>query len=265
MYPEIYRIGPLVIRSYGIMLAISFIIGIYYAAYRGKKQDYKENDIMDIGLVILIASIVGSRLYYVMFHLAEYQDNLWRVFAIYEGGLSMYGGVILAIICGFTFMKIRKLPWWQTADILTIPMALGFSLTRIGCFFNGCCFGMPGDSYLCMVFPPNSAAGSVFPDQHIHPTQLYEAAYSFLIFAILYFWEKKPHPKGAIFWLFLLFYSISRFLIDFIRYYEKSMRIGGTGLSLNQVISIGLFIISLIILVSLYSKHEKIKSTEGNN
>ncbi|MFQ6116168.1 MAG: prolipoprotein diacylglyceryl transferase [bacterium] len=254
MYPYLLKIGSFHLSSYGFMLALSFILGILLAARRAKKQQVDPNIIIDLSFYIIVTAIIGARVYYVLPHLQEFRGNFWRVFAVWEGGLSMYGGVILATVFVLLYMWKKRLPVWKIADIYAPSIALGLGLTRIGCFLRGSCFGKPTNVSWAVVFPPDSPAGMQFPATAIHPTQLYASLYGFVILFALLFLERFKRSNGFTFWLFILIYSISRFLIDFIRYYENSMiltTIWGKAISLNQGISVVLFVVASAMLLKL--------------
>lgn len=263
MHTTLIQIGPFAIRSYGLMLALSFLFGILLARWRAKKVGLDFQRMIDLAVVVIIASILGSRAFYVLFHLNEFSDNPLDIINPFQSsgevgihGLSMYGGVILSILSGWWFLKRHRLPVWKVADVIAPSIALGIVLTRIGCFLNGCCFGKPGHLPWCIVFPSDSAAGYFFPETHIHPTQLYASAYGLLIFLALLFLERFKTFDGFTFWLFILLYAIARSSIDFVRYYEHAMtvHIGSLAISVNHIVSLGLFLTAIWMLIHLGRK-----------
>ncbi|MFQ6104788.1 MAG: prolipoprotein diacylglyceryl transferase [Candidatus Glassbacteria bacterium] len=247
MYPQLYRIGPLILRTYGLFLAISFILGVVLAVRRGKSRGVNSKDVVDLCFVIMVSSIIGSRLYYVLTHLNEYSGNFFRVFSIWEGGLSMFGGVVLALIASKLFLDRRGLAFPILGDIVAPSLMLGTAVTRIGCFMNGCCFGVPTESALGVVFPHACAAGSLFPQTPIHPTQLYSSLIALFIFLTLLVVDRKKKKDGFLFGLMFVLYSTGRIIIDELRYYEEGSIIGISGFSFtyNQLVSIALIITGL--------------------
>jgi phosphatidylglycerol:prolipoprotein diacylglycerol transferase len=246
MYPILYHSDLLTVRSYGLMLALSFVVGMLLAHARAKKAGVDPHLSPHLFLLVLYAAVVGSRLLYVGENFSHYAADPWRVLRIWEGGLSMYGGVLLAIAVSFFYIKAMGEPFTKVADICAPFLALGEALTRMGCFFNGCCFGTICDLPWAVVFPKNSFAGHVFPDTSIHPTQLYSALYSLLIFGILLAAEKKSRPPGYIIGLFFLLHATARFLVEFVRYSEPSaitFAVGNVALTSYQLISLGLFVL----------------------
>jgi len=248
MHPDIFRIGPFVLHSYGVLLALSFVLGIALARHRAKNQGMDPNAVLDLSFVIVICAIVGSRFLYVVFHLDEFRGHWLDIINPFTSGqiglagLTMLGGVVLSIVGVIVFTKMRGLSLLKMMDILSPSVALGIFLTRIGCFLNGCCFGKPSHLPWALVFPPNSPAGATFPGTPIHPTQLYSSLYGLIIFIILLKIERYKNFDGLLFFSFLMLYSTARFLVDFLRFYEKSMLLFNT-ITVNQGICILMFLV----------------------
>ncbi|MEZ4388649.1 MAG: prolipoprotein diacylglyceryl transferase [Candidatus Krumholzibacteriia bacterium] len=244
MHPVI--LGPL--KSYGLMLAISFAVGIWIAARRGRSAGMKVEDVYDLSFVILISSLVGVRLAYVLTHLSEFAGQWHRVVLINEGGLTLYGGILGAGLASVIFCRRRKLAFLTTADVMVPSVALGIGITRIGCFLAGCCYGKPCDLPWAVHFPHDAPASLRFGDLAVHPSQLYGSAGGFLIFALLLLWERQSHRPGETIGRFLVLYGVQRFAVDFSRYYEASQRLM-FGWSNNQWLSLALIVLGLGLLV----------------
>ncbi len=252
MHPVLFRIGPLPIHSYGLMLALSFLFGIWLSSRRAKKNNLDPNVISDVGFWIILAAIVGARLYYVILHFDEFAGNLASVFNPFHGGtlgiggLVMYGGLIGAVLAGTIYFKAKKQPFLPYADAIAPSVGFGIFLTRIGCFLNGCCFGGPASNGVCAVsFPPDSPAGhyqrSIHAD-HLIASQLIESAGGLAIgFIILYVGRSKKLFTGFQFYLMIVLYSVLRFMVDFTRFYGEGEKVGG--LSHNQIVCIVLFVV----------------------
>jgi phosphatidylglycerol:prolipoprotein diacylglycerol transferase len=256
MLPDILTLGPLTIHSYGLMLAIAFLAAIGVIEYLAKPRGMDTDKIMDFALVAMVAAIIGSRAFYVLSHLAEYRANYWSVLAVWEGGLTFYGGVLLAVPAAVLFMKRNRLPVWPLADLVAPGFALGVGFGRLGCFLNGCCFGKPSRLPWAVRFPPNSAAGAL--DCALQPTQLYESLFGFALFALLMYLVRKKFFSGFLFCLFIATYAVWRFFLDFLRYYEPS-QFTLLGLTNNQWVSVFLLIAAIVtaILLRRHSKSRK--------
>ena len=247
MHPEIFRIGAISVKAYGLMLAISFFVGVFLALKRAEKFNVPPVKVIDLSLVILLAAIIGSRFFYVIYHLEEFEGHWFDIINPFQStgtvgiaGLSMMGGVVLVIISVIAAIKIWKIPFWRTLDVFAPAFVLGLGITRIGCYLNGCCYGTPTDWFWGVTFPENCAAGWHYPHTDIHPTQLISSIAGFVIFALLIFLERKRRFPGFTFYMMLILYSAFRFVIDFFRYYEPSMvfmSIGNVNISNNQFIS----------------------------
>src|SRR5512136_1436536 len=218
MFPTVLRIGNLHIYSYGVMLFISFLFGIAIVEHRAKKFGVDTKQVTDLALWVLLAVVLGSRLFYVAFHWGEFKNDLIGIIAFWRGGLAglmFYGGFLGGIIAGVLFVYLNKLPVRKLMDAVAPAIMLGEGFTRIGCFLNGCCFGAPTHGIFGMVFPSNCPAGATFLDQAIHPTQLYSSAAGFLLFFFALWLEKRKLKPGVLAAMLLIIYSLFRYGIDF--------------------------------------------------
>ncbi len=257
MHSVVFKIGPVVVRSYGLLLSISFGLGLWLALVRAKKWNIKLDLVLDLFLIILLSSVFGSRFFYVIFHLDEFIGHPWDMINPVQSsgelgiaGLSMVGGVVLAVGFGILYLFMKKENVWKVADILSPSFMLGLGITRIGCFLNGCCFGKPTHSCVGVVFPYDSAAGYFYPETAIYPTQLFSSGAGFLILFLLVWGEKYKKFDGFTFWLMLFLFSLQRIIIDFFRYYETEM----VFLSVREInISINQAVLVLVALFSIFA------------
>ncbi|MBN1575540.1 MAG: prolipoprotein diacylglyceryl transferase [Chitinispirillaceae bacterium] len=250
MHPVLFKIFNFPIHSYGFMLAISFLFGIWLSTWRAKKRGLNPEVIADVGFWVILSAIVGARLYYVLLHFDEFSDNLLSIINPFQkgmvgiGGLVMYGGFIGAIVAGVIYFKVKKVPFLPYADAMAPSVGFGIMLTRIGCFMNGCCFGAASHGVFSVNFPLSGPAGVYQHQIHaagLYPSQLFESAgglaIALIILAVGY---AKPFT-GLQFYLVGILYTILRFAVDFSRHYEVTEKLGP--LSHNQVVCIVLFII----------------------
>ncbi len=244
MHPVL--IGP--IKSYGLLLALSFAVGIWVAARRGRAAGFKREFVYDLSFVILVSSLVGVRLAYVLTHLSEFTGHWHRVFLINEGGLTLYGGIILALVAGWWWCRRHDVRFLEAADVMIPSVALGIGITRIGCFLAGCCYGEPCSVPWAVHFPDGAPATLQFGPVGVHPSQLYASAGGFVIFGLLIAWERWSRRPGESLGRFLLLYGIQRFIVDFTRYYEPS-QIMELGWSNNQWTSLLLIAIGVGLMV----------------
>jgi phosphatidylglycerol:prolipoprotein diacylglycerol transferase len=245
MYPKLFGF----IKSYGLALAVSFVVGIYLSVRRGRKRGIEADAILDICFAVMVSSLVGVRLAYVLTHWDQY-DPWYRIFFIWDGGLTLYGGIFLAILAVWWTARRRGIPFLFIADILAPAVSLGIGMTRIGCFLAGCCFGRPTHLPWGVHFPTTCRAGTEFGADAIHPAQLYSSAAGFLVFGLLLWFEKKSTSVGGTFGRFLLFSGITRFLLEFTRFVEPDQMMA-FGLSNNQWFSLALVVVGTALLVAL--------------
>ncbi len=253
MYPDLFSFGKFTLHAYGSALALSFLLGVLLARKRAKDRGLADRDVMDLFQIIVLSAIIGARFFFVIFHLDAYEGRWLNMFALWEGGLTLFGGILLSFLSAAFFLRWRKVSFLAMADSMAPSLALGIMITRIGCFLNGCCYGLPTESPLGIAFPEGSEAsriahqivGNYGAEVHIHPAQLYSSLGGLVILGLLILLDRPGRPAGYTFFNFLLLYGIHRFVVDQFRYYEEVMRV--LSLSVNQWISIGFIIAALLL------------------
>jgi len=255
MFPVLLKIGPISIFTYGFFIAIGFLTGIFLATKEAKRLGEDHEKIMDLCFYILVAAILGSRLFYVATSPGMFLRNPVEILKIWNGGLVFYGGFIAALVAGVIFLKVKNIPVWKTADIMAPPVALAHFFGRIGCFFAGCCYGKHCDLPWAVTFKhPDSLAPTGIP---LHPTQLYEALNNLTIFCLLWFFRKRKKYDGQIFWMYVLLYGITRFVLETFRADFRGDYIFGN-LSVSQVIG-GLMAVLSVVMLLIQSRRVKSK------
>lgn len=224
MDPVAFEIFGLSIRWYGIIMAVAMLLGSSLFFKLVKKKGYNENDIYDLLLVVLISSVVGSRLYYVVFNWGYYGANLSQILNFRGGGMAIHGGVIFGLISGYIFTKIKKMDFCELADLAAPGLILGQAIGRWGNYMNGEAHGGPTDL----------PWGILVDGVKVHPTFFYESIWNFLVFAALLLYLPKRKFSGEGFLLYGILYSIGRFFIEGLR--TDSLMLGS--LRMAQVISV---------------------------
>lgn len=255
MKPIIFEIFGISIYSYGLMLAISFLVGLFIATRLARKSGINPDVISNLAIWIMIISVVGAKLLYILTNLNDYLTDPSQLLQIRSGGFAFYGGLIPSLIFTYWYLKRKKLPLWKVMDCMAPSTAIGLGITRIGCFLAGCCYGKPTKVPWGVRFPADSYAACHYgPTHHIHPTQLYSSFAGFALFAILMFlWKRRPFD-GAVTWSFFLIYSIYRPIIEIFRGDPERGFI--FGLSTSQFLSIPLFFLALFMLFTLWKRAE---------
>lgn len=253
-----WTIGPIPIRLYGLMIGAGFLLGITLAARRAKKEGINPERILDMGVYLLLAAIIGSRALYVATAAHEFTRNPLDVFAIWKGGLVFYGGLLAAVPVGIWFVRKHGLPVWKTADIMAPSIALGHVFGRLGCFFAGCCYGAPCTGPACVTFTdPRSLAPLGVP---LFPTQLMESGGEFMIFGLLLGLHRFKRFDGQIFFLYLLLYAVLRFSIEFFRGdVARGLYFGGL-ISTSQIIAMLIALGAAVAFVIGWRKNSALKA-----
>ncbi len=271
MYPEILRIGNFVISSYGVMVAIAFLVATIIAEKEWKRKNSDIRDFNNIFIIALISAIIGSKLLFV-FENYSFKEIVKSPFEILlsRGGFTYYGGFLGALFCVIIYLKIKKIKILKVGDIFSPSLAIGYSIGRIGCFLVGDDYGRPTNSFLGIAFPkgsPPTYAGSLrenfgdiinipeeIPDDallKVWPTQIFEVITMFIVFLIL-FKLKDKLKEGKLFGLYLLLSGLERFLIEFLRMTTRSFI---KFLSVAQIIAIFIIISGIIILWKRSKEH----------
>ncbi len=242
MYPELGRIGSLVIHSYGLALAAAFLAAFAWIRYECGRRGLPKEYAADLVLAAAFGGIVGARLAYVVAHWDYFSRHLLDVVRLQEGGLVFYGGVIGGAAGVATVARLRALLPGHVADMAAPALALGAAIGRIGCLLNGCCYGRPTEGPFGITFPA-PLGGPRFA------TQVFDGLYNLAIFAGLVLISRRWSLRsGFLFWVYAATYSVFRFGVEFLR--ENPVLIGG--LSGAQLISIGLFVLSSGVLILRY-------------
>ena len=254
------------IAFYGIIIGIGMLLGMSVATKDYGKHGHKVEDIQDFALIVIILGVIGARLYYVIFEWEYYSKHLMEIPNIRQGGLAIYGGVLTAIATCIVFCKKRKLQFLPMADSGVIGLILGQAIGRWGNFFNAEAFGGYTDSLLAMrikesIVNPGMLNSNVLANLQyisgtsyiqVHPTFFYESVWILSVFAFLYFYSKKKSYDGQIFLFYLMLYGFGRFFIEGLR--ADSLMFFGTNIAVSQMLSLFLFVISIIAQVLLYAK-----------
>lgn len=254
MHPILWKFQGLELHSYGLLLAIAFLLGIQIFVSRARARGVPEEPMQTLSLWLLVLAIVGARALFVVTHWADYASDPLAILRLWEGGLILYGGYVFAIAGGILYLRRRGIRVWRVGDAAAPSMALGIGIGRLGCFMNGCCFGLPTTLPWGVHFPAESVPSFVFPGVPLHPAQLYLSLAGLGIFFWLLAADRKPRFEGWLFWTYIAIDAALRFVLDFTRYYDSSSAIGSLGglsFNMNQVLSGALILLSLAMLAIL--------------
>ena len=244
MHPILLKLGPLTLHSYGAMFAIAFFTVSALAARVARQWPrglvaIPAEQMLDFTCVALLGGILGARLLYVILEWNFYQRAPQEILAIWHGGLIWYGGFLGGLLAGWGYVRAKRLVFLRVMDQFIPFLALGHAIGRIGCFLNGCCYGRPTTHWCGVVFPGHAEA--------VWPTQLFEAGGLFLFYILLRLLQRPSilHRQGFILGIYLMLYGMLRFFMEFLR---GDQTIWWAGLTLQQLISIGVFLLGLMLI-----------------
>lgn len=231
------------IYFYGIIIAAGFILAALYCARRAPEFGIKSDDIYEFIIWLIPMCIIGARLYYVLFKLDYYIANPGEIFAVRDGGLAIYGGIIFGIVTGIIWAKRKGYKVFALADVSAFGLLIGQAVGRWGNFMNREAFGAETDIFCRMGL--TDLNGTIY----VHPTFLYESLWNLAGLVFLHFWSKKGKRKydGQIFWLYILWYGLGRAWIEGLR--TDSLYIGSTDIRVSQLLAAVSALSALIVLI----------------
>lgn len=240
MYRVIFSIGPFTLYSYGLFVAIAFVVATYLIVRQAERSGISQDGAFDCVIAMLAGGLIGGRVLFAIINWEYFSGDFISIFKFYEGGLAFQGGLAGGTIAVLLVIWIKKLPGWEMCDLLAPYVALGQAIGRIGCLLNGCCYGKVISSGFGITFPQEAVTRV--------PVQVYSSLILLAIFALLVSIREKKPFSGAIFSAYLMLYGITRFFIDFAR---GDRLVEFLGMKLSQVFSIGIFLSGIIIYAIL--------------
>ena len=251
MHPILFEVGSWPVYSYGVLLALAYLAGLQLAVVRARRAGLDPARVMDLGIYLIIAALVGAKLALVIVDFDYFRTRPAELLSLVRAGGVFYGGLILAVLVGLWLVRRYRLPVWSTADMYAPGIALGHVVGRFGCLLAGCCYGRPTDLPWGIVFTSPVAAANVGTPlgTALHPTQLYDAGAELLILIALLLTERRGRRfPGRTFWLYLLLYAISRYIIEIYRGDDRGMVMG---FSTSQFVSILMVPLAIVMLLRL--------------
>ena len=225
MHPILVTIGKIPIRAYGTLLVIGFLAGLWRALRvvtrrmetepEGSPRRISPDNVFDLGILGLLAGIIGARLLYVILDWGSFAHHPLDAFKVWEGGLSLHGGMLFGILFLIGYCRWKQLSVLAVGDLAAPSWALAYSIGRIGCLLNGCCYGAVCSLPWAVRFPDEQHPGFLTPPSH--PTQLYATLFNLVFFVWLVRWEKSPRRDGEMFFGYIAMYGFYRFIVEMFR------------------------------------------------
>lgn len=254
MYPIFFKIGSLIIHTYGVFIALAFLIAVILASSKAAYFKLSREAVLDVAFWILLGVLLGARILEVVTNLGYYKADWLRVIKIWEGGLSFFGGLTGGLLGGIIYIRKKQMSVWDVGDLFGPYIALGQAIGRIGCFAAGCCYGRISHSFCAVTFNnPQSLAPLGIG---LHPVQLYESLADFLVFLALIYVTRHRKFRGQVFLLYFILYAIVRFIVEFYR--GDNLPIVGI-FTLYQLISAVVLISALTVYLYQWKKQRNIQ------
>jgi phosphatidylglycerol:prolipoprotein diacylglycerol transferase len=254
MHPILFEIGSWPVYSYGVLLALAYLAGLQLAVIRARRWGLNASKVMDFGIYLIIAALVGAKLMLVAVDFDYFRTQPRELLSLVRAGGVFYGGLLGALAVGLWLVRRYGLPVWTTADLFAPGIALGHVIGRLGCLLAGCCYGQPTDAAWGITFTHPVAAANVGTPLGLplHPTQLYDAGAELIILAVLLVLERRGRGfPGRTFWLYMLLYAISRYVVEIYRGDPRGMV---WGMSTSQFVSILIVPLALVMLMRLRAR-----------
>jgi len=265
MYPKILDLGPVTIHTYGLLLAVAFIAGIWLTSRNARKQGLDPDRIWNMGLIAIFSALIGAKVLLFLSDYSYYSQNPREIFSLSTLRSSgvYYGGLILALVASAWYIRKAKLPVWTVADLSAPGIALGQTIGRLGCLSAGCCYGKPTTLPWGITFTSSYAYDNVGVPLNtpLHPTQLYESVGSFLLSLYLMRRLSRNRFNGQTILEYLVLYALLRFVIEFFRDDERGFVFHGL-LSTSQFIGI-LAILAAAVVYYLRRRPREVSGTQA--
>ena len=240
MRKVLFQIGSFSVYSYGFMIAIGIILAGVMFMKRADKEKYNDDSLFNALFLTVLFGMLGGKILYILVNIKSVIDDP-SILLNFGEGFVVYGGILGGVIALAIYSKKKKWNILETFDLAAPSVALGQAFGRIGCFLAGCCYGKETNLWIGVKFPVDSLAPS---GVYLHPTQLYSSAFDFALVIVLILFARSNKKKGRVFSVYLILYSIGRFLVEFLRNDER----GAIGiLSTSQFIAIFTLILGIII------------------
>lgn len=251
MFPKITDLGAITIHTYGLLLAVAFIAGIWLTSRNARKEGLDPDAIWNMGLIVIFSALVGAKILLFLSDYSYYSENPREIFSLstLRSTGVYFGGLALALLASAWYLRKARLPGWTVADLAAPGIALGQCIGRLGCLSAGCCYGKPTHLPWAITFTNRYAYENVGVPLNtpLHPTQIYESLATLGLFLFLSWRLSRKHFTGQVILEYLGLYSCVRFVIEFFRGDERGFVLNGL-LSTSQFIGV----ITIIAAGSVY-------------
>ena len=244
MHPVLFQIGSVTVYTYGVLVAIGVVVGVWLASQEASRAGLSPIRVWNLGIYGILVALIASKLWLILSSWDYYSENPREIFsaATLQSGGTFYGGLIGGILWTVFYTRREHMPLLPTLDVSAAPVALGHAIGRLGCFAAGCCYGKPASVPWAVTFTSAVATRISGTPLHValHPTELYEAGAEFANFAILYWLGRRSHVPGQAVGIYLALYGLERGLIEFVRDDPGRTLLFHDTISLMQIVSVAM-------------------------
>lgn len=230
MFPKLITIGKFFIPTYGVLVALGFLVGLWITVRLAGRAKLPIEPVTNLAIYCALAGLAGAKLFMILFDFKQYWNDPGSLFSLstLQAAGVYQGGFLLALVTAILYMRHHQLPALATCDVFAPGIAVGQAIGRLGCFAAGCCWGTECDRPWAVTFrnPEAHDLTGVPLGVPLHAAQIYESLADALIFAALYWMIRRPHRAGAIIGWYLVLYSSARFVIEFFRFHEQGLHFG---------------------------------------
>ena len=219
MFPVVFRLGPVTVHTYGLMMALGVGLGLWFLYVQSKKQGLDAVRVADAGFYTILVSLLGAKLVLFFRDFSYYTRYPGELLSLARSGGVFQGGLAFGVVFALWYFRKRRLPTWKLADIAGPALALGHGFGRVGCFMAGCCYGRACELPVGVKFRSEYAHDltGIPLGEKLYPVQLFEAALNFLNFIVLFLILRRKKFDGQVFSFYILNYSVIRFITEYFR------------------------------------------------
>jgi phosphatidylglycerol:prolipoprotein diacylglycerol transferase len=266
MFPELFTVGPVVIHTYGLLVALGILAGVILGEHLNRQSGGEPGRIVDMSVIVVLAGLAGARIIFVLDNWGYYAQDPVEILKFWQGGLVFYGGLAGGTAAFILVIRHYRLYLWDMLDIGAAAVALGHAFGRLGCFSAGCCYGRPSTLPWSITFTdPHCLAVEVL-NTPVHPTQLYSFLFLTTLAAFLAYLHPRRRFPGQMAAVYLLSYGIFRFAVEFLRGDPRgSLEAAGITLSVSQWASLTATAAGVFIYFFLSRKPRKAGNIEDGS
>lgn len=250
----LFTIGDFPVRTYGLVVALAIVLAMGVAGYLSRGTAYRPH-IPNLALYAVVGGLLGARLWEVLFFQWDYYSrHLGEVLAIWEGGLSIQGALVGGLVAVLLYARRYKLDFWELGDLVAPALVFGQGIGRVACLLNGDAYGSPTGSSFGLVYPPGTAAYVAYGSQPLWPAEVWEGQWDMIVFGLLLMLKNRAWPKGFIFLVYAILYSVGRFFLEFLRGDSPRYLFDWTAAQWTSAVIILLALVALAVLLRIEQK-----------